>query len=248
MGVFDKTYATLFTTRRATLQFRDKLMGGVPNDPKIIRNWLATKPGLINDDAHHKALVIETALERGIDVHEGMSYNEILEAVGDVADTLHLNGFKRDANGLYIEARQVKAMFKESTNILYAGQRWGKTGKGPKGFLAERIFVEPDKIYLGVTEPSGIELVIGHVSGPKGPQSTLTHHEYVEQPRLTVDCLCTRDAITEEQWSEIWTHAERNGLGALRSQGHGVFEVISWEEVPTTPRSSVADRLLASIA
>jgi hypothetical protein len=248
MGFFDEDYAKLFKTRRATIQFRDKIMGGTPCDPEIIRNWLLTRPGLVKDEVHHRQLLMQTLVERGVEnISDEMSYDEMLSAARSVADLTHLNGFKRGPDGLYIEGRQVKAMFKESTNILFAGESWGKTRKGPKNFLAERIFVEPDRIYLGVREPSGVELFIGHVSGPRGAQSTLTHHEYVERPQIIVDCVCTRDAITADQWREIWLHAQHNGMGALRSQGFGRFEVVDWQEIESVPPSTVAQRLLAGV-
>ena len=34
-----------------------------------------------------------------------------------------MTGFKSDADGLYVESRQVKATLKESTDIVFAGER-----------------------------------------------------------------------------------------------------------------------------
>jgi len=137
-------------------------------------------------------------------------------------------GFKVGEHGLYVEARQVKALLKECTNILFGGERWGPTRKGPKSFLAERVFVEPDRLYLGVQQPSGLELLVGHVNGPTGPQSTLGYHEYVLEPDLEFSVLVLRDVITADQWADVWALAEQIGFGAVRSQGYGRFRVVSW--------------------
>ncbi len=120
-------------------------------------------------------------------------------------------------------------MLKESTNILFAGERWGVTRKGPRSFVAERVFVEPDKLWLGRQEPSGVELMVGHLSGPTVPRSTLGYHEYVEQPALEFTILAVREALTREQWADIWVLAQENGFGALRSQGFGRFYLDRWE-------------------
>ena len=80
-----------------------------------------------------------------------------------------------------------------------------------------------------VPEPSGVELMIGHLSGPSGPRSTLGYHEYVERVVLEFDVLAVRDSISTDQWANIWLHAQENGFGALRSQGFGRFYVDRWE-------------------
>jgi hypothetical protein len=133
---------------------------------------------------------------------------------------------------LYIESRQVKAMLKESTNVVFAGERWGVTRKGAKAFVAERVFVQPDKLWLGVQEPSGVELMVAHLTGPKGPRSAIGYHEYVQGAVLCCEILALRDCLRPEQWRDIWLHAQENGLGAKRSQGFGRVDLEQWERLP----------------
>lgn len=229
-SVFAQEGRNLFTAYELDLAFEDKLMGGVPKSPKIIEGWLRSQAG-IDDKAEVEQAMIRTLQELGADVHPGMVYDELVAKSEELAAVKSTNGFKLDDNGLYIEDRQVKAMLKESVNILYAGDRWGKTRKGPRSFVAERAFVKPARIYLGRYEPDGVELVIGHVSDAAGKRSTLAYHEYAERPTITIQVEVLRDELTTEQWTEIWCHAERNGLGALRSQSHGRFAVTRWERV-----------------
>lgn len=229
MGIFD-TDSTLFTTYRARLRFRDRLEGGVPMSPKIIEAWLRSKAGIEAEEEIRRA-TLRTLLELGADVTPDMSFEEMEKASEALAATRQTNGFKVDEGGLYIESRQIKAMLKESINILYAGDRWGKTKKGPKSFFAERVFINPDHVRLSRTDPDGIDLFIGHVSGAKGPQSTLTYHQYVERAAIDFDVMVCKDEVSPEHWPEIWIHAQENGLGALRSQGFGRFDIEQWETV-----------------
>ncbi len=209
-------------------------MGGVPKDPKIIEGWI--KKSIGTDQGRDFALMVRRTLsELGHDV--SIAEEDAEKALADIAGEKQTNGFKRDTGGLFLESRQVKAMLKESVNILFAGQRWGVTKKGPRSFFAERVFVNPDRIYFDggsvtighLREPSGIELFIGHVSGPKGPQSNLTYIEFVERPRIEFEVIVLHDEIKPADWPEIWNHAEENGLGALRSQGFGRFDVERFE-------------------
>ena len=220
----------LFTTYRAELSFQNRIIGGIPKDPKVIEAWLRTKI-TVNNDEEYIQMAKRTMEELGYTGLTGENFEDMEKVSAEMAAVKHCVGFKRDDHGLYIEARQVKAMLKECTNILFAGTKMGITKKGAKSFLAERVFVEPDKIYLGVTEPTGIDTVIGHVSGPRGPQSTLAYVEYVDKPVITFDVMAAKDCIPDDMWGQVWVLGEKNGLGAMRSQNHGHFEVTKWSKV-----------------
>lgn len=228
MGIFDRQTEGVFTTYHAQLVFRDKIMGGTPKNPKVIEGWLRSKAG-VNEVEELRRMLLRTLLEIGADVTPDMSYEQLEAASERLAASKQTNGFKQDEHGLYLESRTIKAMLKECCNILYAGDRWGKTKKGPRSFLAERVFVNPDKVRLGVMEPDGVDLFIGHTSGPKGPQSNLTYYEYVQRAEIVFDVMVLQDAIEHEHWPELWLAAQENGLGALRSQGFGRFDIEAWD-------------------
>ena len=229
-GVFDGA-SKLFSRFRARMVFRDKLIGGVPKDPRLIEGWLRARAGL-EDAQEIRQAMLRTLGELGVEVREDMTFEQLEQASAALAARKQTTGFKLGEHGLYVEARQIKAMLKESTNVLFGGERWGSTRKGPRSFVAERVFVEPDKLWLGVDEPAGIELMIGHLWGPGGPRSTLGYHEYVARPALEFTVMVVRDALTPEQWADIWVHAQENGFGALRSQGFGRFYLDRWELDP----------------
>jgi hypothetical protein len=225
----------LFTRYRIAIRMANKIMGGTPKDPKVIEGWIKTKMGIEQGD-ELRAMVARTMIDMGHDLSEDPTVAQLDAAIAASVADKSTNGFKRDAAGLYIEGRQIKALLKENISIVYGKARFGPTLKGGKGFLAERVFVEEDNIPLGRTEPDGVEMFIGHVTGPQGPRSTLTYYEYCQRPELTFTLASLQDCIKSDQWEAIFEQAEQNGLGALRSQGHGRFTLLSVEEVAPTAR------------
>lgn len=228
-SVFESTRASIYTTYDVEIQFLDKLLGGTPRDPRLIEGWIRKQAG-VEDPQELKKMMVRTLEEMGVEIGPNLSDEDILKAAEGVAGERHTNGFKRDENGLYIESRQIKAMLKEATNVLYAKEKWGKTGKSPQGFVAERVFVNPDRIYLGVQEPTDVEMVIGHLSGPKGSYSTMTHYEAVHKAKISFEVKVLQDLIDAAQWAAIWVQSEMGGMGAARSQGYGLFEVTKWQK------------------
>ncbi|SRR6266496_2326194 len=251
MGIFDDQ-VNLYTRYRARLQFRDRLMGGTPKNPKMIEGWLRSKAGIDQQEELRQAMA-RTMIELGHDVQPGATFDEMVAASEKLASTKQTVGFKVEDEAPYIEARQVKAMLKESTNILFAGDKWTGTNKGPRNVVAERVFILPERISLGVPSIGGVEAIVGHITGPQGPRATLTYHEYVERPVVEFDVLIAEsksaraywrklpsredeaklegDMLTDDQWALIWVHAQENGLGALRSQGYGRFDIEAWDLV-----------------
>ena len=231
---------SLFTRYRVWLEFIGKVMGGVSMDPKLIEGWIRTKTG-ITDEEEIRTSMVRTLLEMGIELPENPTMEQLEKASESIAAVKNTNGFKRDpVRGLYIEGRQLKAAMKEAINIALAGERLGPTKKGAKNFLAERVFVVEDVLPLYKLEHDpetgepvlsyrmerdGLDLIIGHVTGPSGPRSTLTYREYVLNPRVVVTFLSSQDLIEEDEWRIIWEQMEQNGIGSLRSQEHGKFLV-----------------------
>jgi hypothetical protein len=217
------------------------IVGGVPSDPRVAEAWIRTK--LAGTEELIQEAVAEAMVERGITLDEAVKF---------VGDLRHLNGFKHDSEGLYIEGRQMKACVKESASIAGAagklnslingkaepgskdtdGKKWGHTGKGLLSFVAEHIMILDDRIHLGVTEPTSI--MQHFVKTFRG--TGIKYEEYVEDAELTFTVVSDWD-FTDEQWAMIWLTAEQEGIGASRSQGFGKFTLIKWERQPPPGKS-----------
>lgn len=253
MGLFTVS-SGLHAIYDVELQFRHAVMGGIPADPKIIEAWIRTKgKGVIDRDEELRLMMVRTLQEQGVEgIGPDDTFEKILDASAAIAKLKSTVGFKFDKAGLYLESRQVQAMLKENTNILFSDQRWGPTGKSPKGMMAENVSFESERIHMShvvgaedipstdlwqirdpelvpVVEPSGIQLMIGHVEGASGKRSTLTYHQYCFRPRIRFTMMIIRNRFGADIWEEVWTAAEGNGLGAVRSQLFGTFDLVRFD-------------------
>lgn len=226
-GIWDDS--EIFTRYRVRAQFTGRVMGGVPQKPEIIEAWLRQR--VLGGDEELRLMLIKTLDELGVEVAADASRDEIIEATKAMAATRNGNTFRRDRRGLFLAGYQVKAMLKECVNILYAGERWGVTRKGPRSYLAERVFVDEDRIHLGQFEPDGTHLQIGQVNGPRGPRSTLTYVDFCEKPEIAFTVSSLRDCIEPKVWKEILLTGQREGLGAMRSLGYGQFKITGFDRV-----------------
>lgn len=221
MSVFEKYKAKAFPYRFAGQLHVGTIAGGTPTDPKVAEGWLKTKLGIDKEDLIRQK-VAEVMVERGVTADEA---TKVVDA------EKHLNGFKRDENGLYIEGRQLKAALKEAASVAVAAGKltargWGKTNKGLLGFLAEHIFVVEERLYLGVTQATGINQRFVHTFRGTGIQ----YEEYVNDAKIDFNVISDHP-FTAEEWAHIWLCGEQQGIGASRSQGYGVYEVTRWDPI-----------------
>ena len=221
MSVFDKYRPQAFPYRYSGALLVGTIAGGTPTVQKVAEGWLRTK--LADKDELIREAVAETMVERGVSAEEAA---KLVDA------TKHLNGFKRDDHGLYIEGRQLKAAIKEAANVAAAagkipGKKYGTTNKGLLGFVAEHIIVVEDRLHLGVTEASGIVQRFVHTFRGTGIQ----YEEYVSDAKLPFTVETDWD-FGDEFWAMLWLTGEQQGVGASRSQGFGRYEVTQWERLP----------------
>lgn len=219
----------VFTKYRVEIAFTDLVMGGVPQKPEIIESWLRGR--ILGGDEEMRIQLIKTLDDIGIEVPADATREEVIEAANKMAAQRQGNTFRQDERGMCLGDYQFKALYKEATNILFAGQRWGATKKGPKNAMAEWVFVDEKRIPLGFPEPTGVHTQVGHVTGPKGPRSTLTYYDYCERPRCTFTVSSLEDRVERGQWERILIAGEKLGLGALRSLSHGQFVVTGFEKL-----------------
>ena len=225
MSVFAKYRDKVYQHRYQVELLVGNLHGGVPTDPKVAEAWIKTKMATDRDDLVTE-LVAKTMAERGMDPDKEMTSDELDEVVGEAVKARQLSGFYRTPEGeLAIRGRHVKAMIKEAANIAYAKDRWGPTNKGTRSFFAEHVFVAEDWIPLGRTVPDGIDQRF--VATWRG--TGIQYDEFVEDVKVGFTVL-TDHKFTDDQWGTLWVIAERNGLGAARSQGFGTFEVVGWDK------------------
>lgn len=167
--------------------------------------------------------------------------------------------FKHDDKGVFIEGRQLKAAFKESANILrdllIKTETKGAKGEAKgdakgeaktngrsrfvnlKSKLAERLYVEGEKVYLTrdgkpIEKPDGSEQKAIHVITAQGPRSALKVIDYVAAPaQLSFVIRYVNDGVIDRDLVDtLLEHMSWNGIGSDRSQGNGMFNVVSVRE------------------
>lgn len=232
MSAFGKWRGQIWPYRYLVELHVGELHGGVPQDPRVVEAWIKSK--LQDTDQRLVRLVQETIEELGF-TPEDMADPVKMELAITESAKKGLNGFKRDRDRgkeLYIESRAVKAMLKESANIAFpwnGGKGMKISGKGVKNSFKEHVFVEgldhPYRIYLGAKEPTDADTRF--VTGAKG-QRTIAREEYLEDVVVSF-YIITDLKMDEEFWARIMLTAEKQGLGASRSQGYGTFTTEKFE-------------------
>lgn len=88
----------LFTHYRVSIQFRAKIMGGIPKDPAIIEGWLRSKAG-VTDQTEILEMTRRTLESLGLEVAADATIDDMIAASEKVAAVKSTNGFLRGEYG-----------------------------------------------------------------------------------------------------------------------------------------------------
>jgi hypothetical protein len=229
-----------FTFYTTVLEFNDRVIGGIPivseeKKAKVYANWL-------------KGQHVEDTGEDGRSLLETLEADQGMPVLTVEADDQPTTGFKKDAKGLYLEARLIKA------NIRESAQRLGliKDKRGARQVLQHDLHVRapgtitgPDAqhIYLYdqdshnvIRVPTDLESRPIAVMTPQGPRNAIKRYEVVEGAYLQFDILVLANGLgkgimTEENLRLILDNGGFHGLGADRSQGEGTYVVKEFTQV-----------------
>lgn len=259
VSVFDDISQALFQYRYKVRIHVGTLVGGTPTDRNVAEGWIRTKMGAKIDEvvrAEVEAVmeargvtpdlaVEEVAKNRHLtgfkrdfstaqaraDQQRAMTTGFVFEGVRKIfteAEALRTFG------ELYIDGRTIKAMLKEALMIGVGGghieaTKWGKTSKAAKGFFAEHAFVEEEIALLGVTEPTSIDQSFVHTF--RGAGIKLEEKVSDAEVEFTIVADFDFESKVKKFWGILMAIAERNGLGASRSQGFGRFSTVAFERI-----------------
>jgi hypothetical protein len=210
--------SALYDRYHATIRIRQKLCGGMPKNPELLKGWIAAST------EHNDA--VTTQQEK-----------DAREVLLTPTEEKSWNGFPEDAKGLFIWSRQVKALFKECASML----RITVEKRGSKQIFQHGFEIKgpdsADRIYLGKTKADGNDEGPIHVQTAQGPRTAIKRVDYVSNLDLKFEIwvLTTAAAenrhVGEKELKHMLTFGQENGLGADRSQGHGKFDVIEFSRV-----------------
>lgn len=200
---------------KVELEFTTPFASGTPKNPKDIETMLEVRmPTKAPPDATPIPELAEQVAEEVGVAEEGVERGHAT--------------FKRDEQGLYYEARCVRAHIKDCANALQGFLQI----KALKAKVAQRVYVEPEKLYLGKEEPDDYEIRIVHAFTPKGMRSSLKKIDFVREARLTFYLKLLDDrVIGEDVLNAIFEYGGTHGMGQERSQDWGRYKVVVFEEV-----------------
>jgi hypothetical protein len=233
MGIFDKYEAHNWPHRYAVQIHLEDIAGGTPGDPKTLDWHLKNRLSDNVVEVEIQELAAEIMAE--FDATPDEALNKAIEAY---TSQRGLTRFRRDGErGLYIQFFQIEACIKAAGNIaLNAGllkaqgakkAGWGATGKGWLSWCPEHIKCIDRRIYLDRMEADSVDTSFPPVRAPGGVTRAIKYTEVCRDVTLRFT-LETDFDLHEATWGAIWTHAQREGLGADRKH-YGRFEVTGWE-------------------
>lgn len=258
-----------FDSRSFALQFVERCNAGTPADVKAISAWLelrqrqwlealakgkaAFPPGVEGSPEDAARFATQQQI---VDTIAGTEYAHKLrlaqleaakaagEEVGDEEEkAAGWSVFRKDEVGLYLEARQFKALLREAAKGLGVTARpplgatqdvreychvWA-TGQHPLDPRAARLYFSaaPDRL-VPLQEPDGSHERPICVTGPQGKRSALKRSDFMVQRWLfiSVEILNSRNSRpSEHEFRLMLDLMQRIGLGADRSQGYGQFQI-----------------------
>ena len=198
MELFEKTYRITFT---------DEILGTMPGDREIFKNFVAGKAETMNEEAEAIPIDVEDELEKGTTV------------------------FPRTADGQpFIYDYQLRGYFKEACKFLkkVTGTRSSKE-KAYKQKIDGMIFVKDRQNVISVKGGQiGICERPLRASTPQGDRVALSRSESIPEGStctFTVRCLVKADLELIDEWME---YGSLHGTGQWRNGGKGrfLYEVI----------------------
>jgi len=222
------TSEKLYVKYEVEEQFRDKVYGGIPKSEEMIVPWLVGR-GVPKPVAEELAVSISLGIKS-----KGERQEEVEELEPEVSKAW--TGFLSDDEGLYVEARQVKASLKEAANILYRTPAYKRQLLGYRQVINHGVFVHPDKIRLMkdgevVKRPDGWDESPIHVMGPRGERTALKRQDYVRNATIIYQIWVTGGLLSEHLLKTMLTLNQEQGRGASRSQGAGTFDVKRFQKL-----------------
>ena len=197
MKLFEKTYKITFT---------DELLGTMPGDREIFKNFVAGKAETMNEEAEAIPIDVEDELEKGTTV------------------------FPRTADGKpFIYDYQIRGFFKEACKFLkkVADTKSSKE-KAYKQKIDGMIFVKDRQNVIDVNGDIGICERPLRASTPQGDRVALSRSESIPEGStvtIRVQCFTESDFKLVEEWLE---YGEYHGTGQWRNSGKGrmLFDIL----------------------
>jgi len=190
----------------------EPILGTVPKDPEIYKNYIATKKNSKGE------LLIPC---------DDMIDEEVATVPVDVdVEKAGWTGFHSDENGCFLYNYAIMGFLKESGNTLK--EQLGI--KGLRSKIDQYVFVEPRRIYLKAKPDGWLERPLRAMTR-QGPRVTLVRSDYIsEGTKFSVKIrVLENKEIKENVLREILEYGQYRGLGQFRNGSYGQFVFVMQE-------------------
>ncbi|MHC4617158.1 MAG: hypothetical protein ACYTEQ_05325 [Planctomycetota bacterium] len=235
----------LYRIYRVTIRMREHLRGGVPKNPELIRSWITSGTGHSDEKTEEQIAEVEAAVEAAAEKSwcgfmgdsNGLfiQSRQIKAMMKECASILNMFGAQhRGTKNVFQHAFEIKPVGDHRSNRIYMMKLPPDDldpdvddGSGPD-------LHDDDE---GWGEPDGTDEKPIHVVTRQGPRTAIKRTDYVTRPVVAFEIwiLKTHPAesrhVSTEDFVKMFKLAKENGLGAERSQGHGKFDIMSFEQV-----------------
>lgn len=188
----------MYTSKSYTLRLITPMLGTVPKDPEIYKNFIESKkPEEIQEPEYTS---VESVEQRG------------------------WTGFHSDERGLFIYDYMIRGFLKNAGNILK--KEVGM--KNLRSKIDNQLFIFPRKIHLGVPVAGVLERPIRVLTmqGPRVCLIRSDYVDEGLEITFTAKWLTSGD-ISEKLIDSLLSYGELCGLGQFRNGSYGRFEVVS---------------------
>ena len=197
------------TLWRVTLEFTEDILGTVPKNEALYREFIESKKPEEQQDPEYTT--VEAAEERG------------------------WTGFHKDDVGLFLYGYMIKGFLKNAANITkeQAGI------KAYKSKVNNCVAVKTRRIYMADSDgnlitkaPDVLERSL-RANTPQGPIVTLVRSDTLPVgTRITFRLKILVDkTVTPEHVKELFEYGDMQGIGQWRNAGYGAFDLVGWEEI-----------------
>jgi len=210
--------------------FAGRVLGGVPNNPDILKEHLLR------------------TCKKHFDGDEDEAQREAEETLNNIDAEVaeQVNIFRRNETAqLCIAGYQIKAMIREAGSML----GMTKKRKGRASFrqtLQHGLFVKPELIGLrrmngtGQLEPiddaDGTQEDVGAVFDRAGQRSIITANEFVDSAQCAFSVrVVDNGAITDKEMKQLFGLAREIGIGSKRSRDCGKFQILAYNVADELP-------------
>ena len=238
----------IYEKRQVTIAFEDKILAGCPKKGDMLAFYMEAKHmsdaekedfkkriedgDLTDEEKEEQKETNWTIFEKDAEGFLVIWHNNVKALLRECATTLGLTQIRYSGNTA--KAKPKKAKKGEEAEVVPLEPEKAEVKEahaGGRQTFQHGLQIDPLRIRIlkdgqPIQRPDGFVDRVKHIQDAGGKRSAIGRHDYVERPTLTFTLMWPLNgAFKEEHIKKMLKLAEKDGVGASRSQGFGTFVV-----------------------